>query len=120
MSPRLGNPACPPCACVLPCHAGQTNRIQLRICETVSACRRVWITGMHCLRFRCPPSASSGKLQRMHALITGGAGGIAQALFAVLQADGWTANAPPSAELDVTDPSSVARYFDGRSDDLVV
>jgi NAD(P)-dependent dehydrogenase (short-subunit alcohol dehydrogenase family) len=56
----------------------------------------------------------------MHALITGGAGGIAQALFAVLRADGWTASAPGRAELDVTDPSSVARYFDGRSDDLVV
>ncbi len=56
----------------------------------------------------------------MHALITGGAGGIAQALLSVLQADGWDVSAPGRVELDVTKPSSVAGFFEGRADDLVV
>jgi 3-oxoacyl-[acyl-carrier protein] reductase len=45
------------------------------------------------------------------ALITGGAGALAGDLAAALRADGWTVHAPPRAELDVTDPASVSRYF---------
>lgn len=56
----------------------------------------------------------------MRALITGGDGGIARALSSVLQADGWTASAPGRSELDVTNPSSVTGFFNGRSDDLLV
>lgn len=48
------------------------------------------------------------------ALITGGRGALAQAITAVLAADGWQVDAPSKAALDVRDASSIAAWFVGR------
>ena len=45
------------------------------------------------------------------AVITGGEGDLAKAIRGLLEADGWTVLAPGRAELDVTSPASVERFF---------
>jgi 3-oxoacyl-[acyl-carrier protein] reductase len=45
------------------------------------------------------------------ALITGGAGDLAQAVRAELEAQGWTVHAPARAELDVTDKAQVQQVI---------
>jgi 3-oxoacyl-[acyl-carrier protein] reductase len=53
-------------------------------------------------------------------VITGGGGGLGQALQERFHAEGWHVDAPGRHELDVIDPTAVAAYFRGRQVDLLV
>ncbi len=55
-----------------------------------------------------------------HAVITGGDGSLATAAATALRDAGWAVHAPGRLALDVTDPDAVARFFAGRSVDLLV
>lgn len=55
-----------------------------------------------------------------HAVITGGTGSLGSAIAMELQQEGWVIAAPGSAELHLSDPREVRRYFDGRPVDLLV
>jgi len=54
------------------------------------------------------------------AIITGGKGGLGQALTAEFLQAGWDVDAPGREELDVTDGIAVKNYFSSRDPDLVV
>jgi 3-oxoacyl-[acyl-carrier protein] reductase len=53
-------------------------------------------------------------------VITGGHGGLAQALVVEFIAAGWQVDFPSHAELDVSSPSSIESYFAGRKFDLLI
>jgi len=55
-----------------------------------------------------------------HAVITGGGGGLGQALLGAFSTPGWEVAAPGRQELDVTVPESVQSYFQTRPVDLLV
>lgn len=55
-----------------------------------------------------------------HLVITGGQGGLAQAVRATFEASGWHVDAPGRAELDVTDTRAVGAYLTARNPDLLV
>ncbi len=54
------------------------------------------------------------------AVITGGAGSLAQALTTVLTSPEWSVAAPSRTDLDVTDLSAIKQFFDDRFVDLLV
>ena len=54
------------------------------------------------------------------AVITGGTGGLGQAIAAALQLPAWNVAAPGSRELDVRDPAAIRSYFADRSVDLLI
>lgn len=56
----------------------------------------------------------------IHAVITGGTGGLGSAIATNLEAEGWQVAAPGSASLDVRDESAVTSFFHGREVDLLV
>ena len=53
-------------------------------------------------------------------LITGGSGGIAQAIKALLENDGYTVFAPTRAEMDVTDWNSIENAIKGFVPDILI
>ena len=53
-------------------------------------------------------------------VITGGGGGLGQAVAHVFESPDWKVSAPGSFELDVRDRVAVARYFRDHSPDLLV
>lgn len=53
-------------------------------------------------------------------LITGGSGGIAQAIKALLEKDGYTVFAPARAEMDVTDWNSIENAIKGFVPDILI
>lgn len=53
-------------------------------------------------------------------LITGGSGGIAQAIKALLEKDGYTVFAPTRAEMDVTDWNSIDNAIKGFVPDILI
>ena len=55
-----------------------------------------------------------------HLVITGGNGGLAQAIVSAFTSPDWQIAAPSHAELDVTDPDAVQRFFEPRTVDLLV
>lgn len=58
--------------------------------------------------------------RRSQVVITGGSGGLAQAIAGAFTHSGHAVNAPGRELLDVTDPDSVAAYFHGREVDLLI
>ena len=55
-----------------------------------------------------------------HLVITGGQGGLAQAVRAAFEASGWQVDSPGRAELDVTDTRAVSAYLTPRNPDLLI
>ena len=55
-----------------------------------------------------------------HLVITGGNGGLAQAIVSAFTSPEWHIAAPGRAELDVTDPASIQRFFETRRVDLLL
>lgn len=55
-----------------------------------------------------------------HLVITGGEGGLAQAIRSVFEAAGWHVDAPGRGELDVTDTRAVSAYLTARNPDLLI
>lgn len=55
-----------------------------------------------------------------HLVITGGRGGLGKAIVEVFAAASWEIAAPSRAELDVTDPAAIRKYFEARPVDLLV
>ena len=55
-----------------------------------------------------------------HLVITGGNGGLAKAIASAFTSPGWQIAAPGHAELDVTDPAAIQRFFESRTVDLLV
>jgi 3-oxoacyl-[acyl-carrier protein] reductase len=53
-------------------------------------------------------------------VITGGNGGLAQAIVAAFTSPEWQIAAPGHAELDVTDPAAIHHFFESRTVDLLV
>ena len=53
-------------------------------------------------------------------IITGGRGGLGQAIAGEFQMAGWEVVAPGRVDLDVTSPESVAAFFKDRETDLLV
>lgn len=53
-------------------------------------------------------------------VITGGGGGLAQAIVSAFTSPGWKIAAPGRDELDVTDPDAIHRFFEPRTVDLLV
>ena len=55
-----------------------------------------------------------------HLVITGGSGGLGQAIVAEFAVASWEVAAPAHDELDVADSAAICRYFESRSVDLLV
>lgn len=55
-----------------------------------------------------------------HAVITGGTGGLGQAIARMLRDHGWLVAAPGSSELDVSDSVAVHSYFSHHHPELLV
>ena len=55
-----------------------------------------------------------------HLLITGGGGGLAQAIVEEFADTAWDVAAPGRSELDVSDPRAIRRYLEPRPVDLLV
>ncbi len=55
-----------------------------------------------------------------HLVVTGGSGGLGQEIIHAFSAPQWEISAPSHAELDVTDPAAIRRFFTSRPVDLLV
>lgn len=67
-------------------------------------------------------SGETGPLSRQvnQLVITGGSGGLGQAIAGAFESSDWEIATPGRAGLDVTDPQAIDRYFDSRTVDLLV
>jgi 3-oxoacyl-[acyl-carrier protein] reductase len=54
------------------------------------------------------------------AIVTGGTGGLGQALVAELSTHDWIVDAPGSADFDLRDPEAIRNYLAGKTPDLLV
>ena len=66
--------------------------------------------------FRALPIAMSSR----YAVVTGGTGGIGQALLNELSSNSWQVEAPGTRDLDLRDPAAIQSYFMERKPDLLV
>lgn len=55
-----------------------------------------------------------------HLIITGGSGGLGQAIVREFTRSSWQIVAPARSDLDVTDPQAIQSFFKGRQVDLLV
>lgn len=55
-----------------------------------------------------------------HLVVTGGSGGLAQAIVSAFTASEWKISAPNHGELDVTDSSAITQFFESTTVDLLV
>ncbi len=55
-----------------------------------------------------------------HAVVTGGTGGLGQALITELSSHAWQVDAPASRDLDMRDPNAIRGFFIGKNPDLLV
>ena len=59
-------------------------------------------------------------MQQPFAIITGGTGGLGQALVSELSSHHWNVEAPGRNELDLREPAAIRDYFNTKSPDLLI